>query len=299
MIKKISLKEINWKKNIYEYFMIILGCFIMAAGLVIFISPYKLAPGGVYGIAIMLHYLTDLLPIGIFALGFEIPLFLIGTWILGSKFGVKTLVGIFSLSGFTSLLEKIYGYEPLVPDDYFLASVFGGILIGIGVGLIFKSRATSGGTDIIVMILNKYYKIPMGTLIIYVDSVVVLMSLIAFKDWRIPLYSWLTIFIVGKIIDLMIEGFGSNKAVYIISEHYEQIRAKIINEMHRGGTYLHGEGMFNGAEKKIIYTIVDRKELIALQRYVHEIDPKAFMTVVEAKETLGEGFHSLEEKVNL
>jgi uncharacterized membrane-anchored protein YitT (DUF2179 family) len=278
--------------------MILIGSFIMAAGFVIFISPFKLAPGGVYGIAITLHYLTGALPIGLFALCLDIPLFLIGTLLLGSKFGAKTLVGIFSLSGFTTLLEKLYGYEPLVTDDYFLASVFGGVLIGIGLGLIFKSRATSGGTDIVAMIINKYNKIPVGQLLIYIDTVVVFAGLIAFQDWRIPLYSWVTIFITGKIIDMMIAGVNSEKAVYIISDQYEAIRDKIILEMNRGGTYLRGEGMFNGTEKKIIYTIVDRKELILLQRYVHEIDPNAFMTVVDSTETLGEGFHSLKEKVN-
>ena len=295
---KINLKGINWKKTIYEYVMILIGSFIMAAGFVIFISPFKLAPGGVYGVAITLHYLTDALPIGLIALCMDIPLFIIGTLVLGKKFGLKTLVGIFSLSGFTTLLESLYGYDPLVTEDYFLASVFGGVLIGIGLGLIFKSRATSGGTDIIAMILNKYTRIPVGTLIIYVDGVIVLIGLIAFKDWRIPLYSWVTIFITGKIVDMMIEGIASEKAVYIISDKYEEIRDKIINEMGRGGTYLRGEGMYNGAQKKIIYTVVDRKELILLQRYVHEIDPDAFVTVVETKETLGEGFHSLKEKVN-
>ena len=296
-MEKINLKEINWKKNTYEYVMIVVGSFIMAAGFVIFVSPFRLAPGGVYGIAITLHYYTGALPIGIFALLMDIPLFLIGTFVLGSKFGVKTLVGIFSLSGFTTLLENLYGYQPLVTEDYFLASVFGGILLGIGLGLIFKSRATSGGTDIIAMIINKYTRIPVGRLMIYVDTVIVFIGLAAFQDWRIPLYSWVTIFIAGKILDMMIEGFGSEKAVYIISDKYEEIRNKIINEMDRGGTYLQGEGMYNGAEKKIIYTIVDRKELILLQRYVHEIDPKAFITVMETKETLGEGFQSLKEKV--
>ncbi|MDR0605671.1 MAG: YitT family protein [Bacteroidales bacterium] len=297
-MKSIPLKEINWKRHISEYAMILIGSFIMAVGFVVFISPFRLAPGGVYGIAITLHYLTGALPIGVFALCLDIPLFLIGTWILGPKFGAKTLVGIFSLSGFTTLLEKFYGYEPLVTEDYFLASVFGGVLLGIGLGLVFKSRATSGGTDIVAMIINKYNKIPVGRLLIYIDTVVVFVGLIAFQDWRIPLYSWVTIFITGKIIDMIIEGIGSDKAVYIISDHYDEIRNKIINEMNRGGTYLCGEGMYNGTEKKIIYTIVDRKELILLQKYVHEIDPKAFMTVVDSTETLGEGFRSLKEKIN-
>ena len=298
MIRKILLREVNWKRSLFEYSMVILGCFIMAVGIVVFISPFKLVPGGIYGLAITLHYLTGALPIGIFALCMDIPLFLIGTWILGHRFGVKTLVGIFSLAGFTTLLESLYGYEQLVPGDYFLASVFGGILLGVGTGFIFKSRATSGGTDIIAMIMNKYNSVPVGKLLIYVDTVVILIGLLAFRDWKIPLYSWLTIFIIGKIIDLMIEGIGSDKAVYIVSDHYEEIRDKIINEIKRGGTYLRGEGMYSGSEKKIIYTVVDRKELILLQQYVHEIDPNAFMTVIEVAETLGKGFRSLKEKID-
>ncbi|MDR1793175.1 MAG: YitT family protein [Bacteroidales bacterium] len=296
-MKSDFLKSIDWKKHIFEYSMIIVGSFIMATAFVVFISPYKLVPGGVYGIAITLHYLTNWFPIGIFALMFDIPLFLLGTWILGKKFGAKTLVGIFSLSGFTTLIERYYGYQPLVVNDYFLASIFGGVLIGIGLGIIFKSNATSGGSDIIAMILHKYTKISIGVLLICVDAAIVLIGLIAFKDWRIPLYSWVTIFITGKVIDIMISGMSKEKTVYIISDHYEAIRDKIINDLGRGGTYLNGEGMYNGSTKKIIYTVVDRKELILLQKYVHSIDPDAFMSILDSNETLGEGFKSLREKV--
>lgn len=294
----VYLEKKKWQQIVYEYLLILLGCFIMAVAFVVFISPFKLVPGGVYGVAITLHYLTDLLPIGIFALCLDIPLFIIGTLILGKRFGLKTLVGILSLSVFTTMLESFYGYEPLVADDYFLASLFGGALMGVGLSLVFKSRATSGGTDIIAMILNKYTRIQIGTLLIFVDAIVVLVGLIAFKDWRIPLYSWVVIFITGKIIDVMVEGVSTDKTVYIISEHYEQIREKIIHEMGRGGTYINGEGMYNGVPKKIIYTVVDRKELIMLQTYVHEIDPNAFISVIDSSETLGDGFQSLKEKVN-
>jgi uncharacterized membrane-anchored protein YitT (DUF2179 family) len=290
-------KKTNWKKHIFEYGMIIIGCFIMATAFVVFVSPYKLVPGGVYGIAITLHYLTQWFPIGVFALMFDIPLFLLGAWILGKKFGAKTLVGIFSLAGFTTLIERYYGYDPLVVNDYFLAAIFGGALLGVGLGIIFKTNATSGGTDIIAMILHKYTKVPVGMLLMGVDAFVVLIGLLAFKDWRIPLYSWVTIFITGKVIDMMISGFNREKTVYIISDHYEAIRLKIINELGRGGTYLNGEGMYNGMKKKIIYTVVDRKELILLQRYVHEIDPNAFISVLDSHETLGEGFQSLGEKI--
>ena len=163
--------------------------------------------------------------------------------------------------------------------------------------MIFKTRATSGGTDIIAMILGKYIKhIPLGTLLICVDSTIVLIALAAFKDWTIPLYSWLVIYVTGVVMDKVITGFRSNKAVLIISEKYEEIRQRIFDELDRGGTYLNGEGMYNHDEKKIIFTSISRKQLPVLIHFVHEIDDKAFVTILDASETLGYGFNSLREK---
>lgn len=291
-------KEIDTKTLIKEYIMIILGAFIMAVGFVVFVSPLKLAPGGVYGIAIILHHLFGF-PIGISGIALDIPLFLIGTLWLGPKFGLKTIAGIISLSGFISLLEYLYGYDPLIadPSAQFLLVLFGGVFIGLGLGLVFKSRATSGGTDIIAMILSKYLKhLPIGALLITVDSVVVLIALIAFKDWSIPLYSFVVIYMTGAIADKVIAGFSSDKVVLIISEKYDAIRERILKDLERGGTFLKAEGMYNYSDKKVIYVAVSRKQLPQLIYYVHEIDKKAFISVLDASSTLGEGFESLEEK---
>ena len=165
----------------------------------------------------------------------DIPLLIIGTLWLGPKFGVKTVIGIVSLSGFITLLEKIYGYKPLIalasnpaipdPAANFIIALCGGVFIGLGLGLIFKTRATSGGTDIIATIAGKYLKhIPLGTILIVVDSIVVLGALIAFDDWTIPLYSWLIIYVTGIVVDKVIAGFASSKTVIIISDHYEEIK---------------------------------------------------------------------------
>lgn len=162
----------------------------------------------------------------------------------------------------------------------------------------FKSKATSGGSDIVAMILAKYTRLPVGQLIIYVDSVIVLVGLLAFGDWRIPLYSWIVIFITGKVIDLVMQGVSHDKTLLIISDKYQEIRNNIINDLGRGGTFIAGKGMYNGAEKTIIFTVVNRRELAMLVEFIHKTDPRAFLTVMDANEILGEGFRSLEEKID-
>ncbi|MBN2237503.1 MAG: YitT family protein [Bacteroidales bacterium] len=271
------------------YSLILVGTFIMAAGFVFFISPYKLAPGGVYGIAIILHHLFGL-PIGLTALAMDIPLTILGIKILGPRFGIKTIVGFLSTSIWVSLLEFVWGYEPLVENDALLSTIFGGVLIGFGLGLVFKSRATSGGSDIIAMIIAKYTHLPIGQLMIIVDSVIVLLGLAAFGRWEIPLYSWIVIFISGKIIDVVLQGIDYDKTLFIISEKHEEIRLKILNDLNRGGTTLQGKGMYSGADRNIIFTVVSRRELAILKDYIHKIDPNAFLTVLNANEILGEGF---------
>ncbi|HDR52662.1 MAG TPA: YitT family protein [Mariniphaga anaerophila] len=294
------------KQWFIDYTLILFGSFILAAGFVYFVTPHKIVPGGVYGIAIVVHYLTagmfpfwpDGIPIGLFGLVLNIPLTIAGIKILGPRFGVKTIVGFiltsFFIDGITWL--RPVGNAPLV-DDVLLSSIFAGVLIGIGLGLIFKSRATSGGSDIIAMIIAKYTHLQLGKLMIYVDSVIVLMGLVAFKDWHIPLYSWVVIYITGRAIDMILEGSDYNKALLIVSKKHEDIKNKILVDLERGGTYLRGEGMFTGEEKQIIYTVVSRREMAVLQEYIGTIDPDAFITVMDAREILGEGFQNLGKKI--
>ncbi|MGQ8335102.1 YitT family protein [Sunxiuqinia sp. A32] len=299
--KNFSLK---WFK---EYSFITIGAFILAVGFVFFISPHKIVPGGVYGIAIVVHYLSkglfsfwpDGIPIGLFGLILNIPLTIAGIKILGPRFGIKTVVGFVLTSVFMDLITylRVDGEAPLV-QDVLLSCVFGGVLIGFGLGLIFKSRATSGGSDIIAMIIAKYTGLQIGQLMIYVDSVIVLFGLAVFQDWQIPLYSWLVIYITGRAIDITIEGANYNKALLIISDKHEEIKHKILVDLERGGTYLQGSGMFTGNEKQIIYTVVSRREVAILEQFISRIDPNAFITVMDTSEILGEGFQSLKMKVD-
>ena len=293
------------KKWFISYSLIVLGSIILAAGFVFFISPYKIVPGGVYGIAIVIHYMTQGvfswapsgLPIGIMGLIMNIPLTIIGIKILGPRFGVKTVVGFVLTSVFMDAITYFYGEAPLVVGDALLSSIFGGLMAGLGLGIIFKSKATSGGSDIVAMILAKYTKMPLGQLMIYVDSAIVLIGLVVFADWKIPLYSWIVIYVCGKTIDVVLQGMTVDKTLFIVSDKFVEIRDRIINELHRGGTYIPGKGMYNGSDKTIIFTVVNRREMALLQEYIHEIDPTAFLTVLEANEILGEGFKSLKEKI--
>ena len=284
------------KKWIKAYALIIFGTFIMASGFVFFISPYKLSPGGVYGISIVLHHWFGT-PMGAMALLMDIPLTLIGIKILGPRFGWRTAVGFTFTAVFVDLLGYLWGEAPLVEGDALLSAIFGGVLLGLGLGLIFKSKATSGGSDIIAMIIGKYTKLPLGQLMIYVDSTIVLFALIVFKDWKIPLYSWIVIFITGKVIDLVIQGVSYDNTLFIVSEKHNEIRDKIINDLNRGGTFLKGEGMFNGKDKTVIFTAVNRRELAMLQDFIYKVDPMAFLTVINANEIIGKGFKSLSEAV--
>lgn len=285
------------KKWFVAYSQIAIGAFIMAAGFVFFITPYKIVPGGVYGISIVLHHMFDT-PVGLMALCFDIPLTIIGIKVLGPRFGYKTVFGFVLTAGFVDLLTLWWGDLPLVENDALLSSIFGGLFIGFGLGLIFKAKATSGGSDIVAMIISKYTKLPLGQLMIIVDSAIVIVGLVVFKDWKIPLYSLIVIFITGKVVDVVLQGISYDKTLFIISSKPKELRDKIINDLNRGGTFIPAKGMYNESDKTIVYTVVSRREMSILEDFLHKEDPQAFMTVINANEILGNGFKSLKDKVS-
>lgn len=291
----ITKEKLFSKEWLVSYTYLILGSLILAVGIVLLVSPYKLAPGGTYGIAIVLHHLFGW-NISTAALAMDIPLLVLGTIILGPRFGVKTIVSTFAIAGFVFLLEEyLWGHAALLPDDPLLSTIFGGVLYGIAIGFIFKSRATSGGSDIIAMIASKYIKhITLGQLVMLVDSLIVLLTLFAFQDWKLPFYSWILIYIEGKVIDMILGGANYNKAAMIISDKYQEIALKIRQDLNRGVTILTGEGAYG--ERKIIYSVMSRRELEIVKLFVKEEDPTAFISVTDANEILGKGFKSIEEE---
>lgn len=286
------------------YSYILFGSLFFAIGDVLFVNPYKLAPGGVYGIANFIYHITGW-NISTSVVFMEVPLLIIGTIILGPRFGVKTLVSTFAIMGFVYVLEipSVWGHDAFLPNEPILNALISGIIYGIAIGLIFKSRATSGGSDIISMILNKYTRISLGKLVMIVDGTITMLTIfmpneadgfsIRTIDWSLPIYSWVVIFIEGKIVDMVIDGMKVNKTLFIISDKADEIQDRLLNDIKRGGTMLVGMGMYEGAERKVIYTTVTRRESQILLNHISKIDPRAFVNVVDSSQVLGEGFKSI------
>ena len=284
---------------------IVVGAFLLAAGFVLFITPYNIVPGGVYGTGVVLHYLFPDIQVGTFGLMLDIPLLLIAFWIFGAKFGAKTIVAAILVPVFMNSMTWLIGTEDPalmlngsinLSNDVLLSCIFGGILVGFGQGLILRTHATSGGTDIIAMIVHKFTRLPIARCILIVDSCVVILGLIVLKDWRIPLYSLITIYVATKLIDYVLDGGGSNKLLFILSDKHEMIRKLIIEELDRSGTYIHSTGMYSMQNKDMIFVVLNRSELPIVQDYIKEIDDKAFMVVMNAHEIYGEGFKPFIEK---
>lgn len=297
-------KEKLFSKDFFKtYAWLLGGCFVFALGAVLFAEPYGFAPGGTYGLSMVFHHLwgwrTE-----VSALCMDVPLLLVGVYFLGAKFGVKTVICTFAIPGFMWLIHHTYGFDALVEPgiserteltEQLLSAIFGGIVYGLGIGMIFKSRATSGGSDIIAMILNKYTHISLGTLVIIVDCTITLSTVVAFGDWKLPMYSWIIIFIEGKVIDFILDGASSNKTLMIVSEKTDEIKKAILFDIGRGATLIPVIGMYEGKERKIIYTTLSRRESMILRHKIADIDPNAFINIIDSAEILGRGFKSLDK----
>lgn len=310
------------KTEIISYLLLILGSALFAVGDVMFVNPYHLAPGGVYGLANVFNALWGW-KISVAGVCMDIPLLIIGTIVLGPKFGVKTVISVILIPVFTFVMETLWGYAPLIHGgnvladtqsalyyvakdgshvwfmpDFFLNTVVAGLIYGVAIGVIFRAGATSGGSDIISMILHKYTHISLGTLVLIVDSLISLTTLIAFEDIRLPIYSIILIFIESKIIDLVVDGLKTYKTVFIVTDKIDEVRDFIINDMERGGTCFAGTGLYKGAERKMIYVTLDRSDLVKLKMNIRRLDPDAFMNIIESSEIMGFGFKSLPESEN-
>ncbi len=311
---KIDPKRKLWRE-VLAYTLLVIGSALFAIGDVMFVNPYLMAPGGTYGLSNVFNTLWPW-KISLYAICMDIPLLIIGTWVLGPKFGIKTIISTALIFLFTFILESSWGYNPVIHDgaisavdgpsmvpiphnggwfvpDYFLNTVLAGIIYGVAIGLIFRSGATSGGSDIISMILHKYTKISLGTLVMIVDGIITLSTLIAFGDIRLPIYSIIIIFIEGKVIDLVVDGMKSYKTMFIITDNPDPIRDYIINEIKRGGTCISGSGLYEGKERKMVYVTLDRSDMIKLRSALYLIDPHAFVNIMESSEILGTGFRAL------
>ena len=277
------------KSNAVDYSLIVVGAFLQALSYVLFLAPYKIVPGGVYGISIVLHYVTkgvfsifpDGLPMGATALCFNVPLLLLAMKKIGLSSGPKTIVTFVLISVFTDTLSYFCGTEPLVENDTFIACFYGGAILGIGVTCVFKAQSTSAGTDVLARVIANNSNLKVSNMIIILDSAIVMLGLIVFQDWAVPLYSWFAIFVYGKVVE-MFQTENPNRAVFIVSKKTQEIKDLIVGKMGMRGTFLHGRGMYEGKEKEIIFTIAERKDMPRLKDEIKEIDPNAFISTMHA-----------------
>ena len=278
----------NDRITISEVLILVVGCFLMAASLNLFFNPHSIAPGGLTGLAVVINTISPI-PLWVVNLVLNIPLFALAFKILSRKDCIKTVLGILLLTLALKITDNLAMID--VTNDIILAIISGSILMGFGHGLIFRINGTTGGTDLIGLLLNKYIpSLSVPVLMGIVDSVVVALSGIVTGRIEIALYSTLALYIIVKMSDLMIEGFDYSKSFMIISDKYKDINQIIMEDLERGATILNGEGAYTGSEKKVILVVVAKKEVVKLKKSVKETDPNSFIIITDIHEAVGNGF---------
>lgn len=273
------------RKILRDYSGITIGVILTAMGLDMFLIPNKIAAGGVSGIGTILYYLFHI-QVGLTMLIINIPLFLVSVKQLGLQVGMRSLYGTVSLSIFVDLLAKIL---PTPTHNPILAAVYGGILVGLGIGIVFKFKGTTGGTDLAAALIRRLTGHAVGFLLFTIDGMVIIAAGFVFSA-ELALLALITVYLTGRIIDLVQEGFNYAKAVFIISDNANSIANAVLKEIDRGVTALNGRGAFTGTDKEILLSVVGRAEISQLKELVKEIDPGAFVIVTDVHEVLGEGF---------
>ncbi|MFH1454143.1 MAG: YitT family protein [Armatimonadota bacterium] len=301
------------KLLVWDYVVITFGCLLMALSLDWFLAPYKISPGGVSGLSIVLFKFWHV-PLGITMLLFNIPLFLIGLKFLGKQFGAKTLYGIFMSSFLTDFITEVF-YPKFLPNvpvyllgdpskvqildsvTPILASIFGGILLGVGLGLVFRAGGSTGGSDIVAQICSKYKIMTAGQAYVIADFFVISLAGFAFKNVGYALVGFLSLIAFSKVIDMIVEGLGNTKAAYIISDKDEEIRGKILKDLYRGCTIFYGKGAYTENEREILMCVVSRREIYKLIEIVKDTDRNAFVILTDIYEVYGQGFTKMPKTV--
>lgn len=277
--------------------LILFGSAIFSFGIVHFNMQNNLAEGGFTGITLLLYFVFNWDP-AITNLILNIPLFFIGWKLLGRSVFLYTIIGTLSVSLFLAIFQK-YQIEMPLYEDLFLASLFAGVFIGIGLGIIFRYGGTTGGVDIIARLAQKYAGWSMGRTMFMFDFCVITISLITYLDYREAMYTLVVVFIGARVIDFMQEGAYSARGAMIISDKNEEIADKILGEMDRGATMLKAVGSFTKQERNVLYCVVGKNEIVRLKSVIHSVDPHAFVSVTVVHDVIGEGFTLDENKLPL
>ncbi len=310
--------------------LIVAGSATLAFGYCCFISPYNIVPGGVYGLGIVMHNIFPSVQVGTFGYMFDIPLLMSAIIILGRQFAGRTLFAALLTPGFMNLFDRLIypsqeAMRQLDPsqllngsidlsNDLILATIMGSALVGLGQGLVLRQRATTGGTDIVAMYLQRFAGFKFSNGMLLADSAVVLLGLFVIgfgfgqspekmieegvtAGWKLSLYSLVMIYIISRVIDYVIDGASYDKLLFVVSSRDSgEFRDFIINELDRSATYIKAKGMYSNDDKEMIFLVVSRKEVNSVQQAVKKFDPAAFCVVTDAYNTYGEGFKAFPDK---
>ena len=287
MVKfKTKRKIVKTKHIIIQFLQIIVGTALVAMSTSLFLLPNQLSSGGFSGIATIVYYLLKI-PLGTTVLVLNVPLFIMSLIKNGKHFFLNAVTGTVGLSVFLNIFEKI---KPITTDR-FLACIYGGIIAGIGTAIILKANASTGGTDLLTQIIKAYKpNIKISNLLVVLDTIIVAMNVIFFKELEIGLYSAITIYVMGKMLDIFFEGIDFAKMIYIISPQNEEIAEQIGEKIRRGSTSLYGKGMYKKMDKEVLLCVASRGEVREIRKIVKEIDKNAFVVITNAREVFGEGF---------
>ena len=279
-------KKIKLKKYIYDFILLIIGCAIMAISTSFFLLPNQLSSGGFTGIATITYYLLKW-PVGTVIFALNIPLFILSYFKIGKEFLIKGVLGTIFLSMFIDIFDR---FKPLT-QDRILGCIYGGIIMGIGMSLVLKGSSSTGGTDLLSYIIKSfkpYYRT--SNLIVIIDIVIVSLNVFFLKDIEIGLYSAITIYLMGKMLDIIFEGVYFTKMIFIVSDKYKEIAKEIEENVRRGITGLHATGMYTNEEKMMLWCISSRNETIRIKQICKKIDRNSFIVFSNAREAYGIGF---------
>ncbi len=285
-MKKITRTKLAIKKYLKEGIEIVIGCLLMALGTALFLLPNQLSSGGFAGISTIIYYLLGT-PLGLTMLALNIPLIILTIIKVGKEIAVKGILGTIVLSTFIDIFEKI---EPLT-EDRLLASIYGGILIGLGTAIVLKANASTGGTDLLSYIIRAFKPhFKTSNLIVIVDTTIVILNVLFFKEIEIGLYSAIAIYLMGKMIDIVFEGVYFTKTMFIVSNKYREIAQEIGQKLDRGSTAIYAKGTYTREKKMVLWCVASRGEVVRIKQIAQEIDPRAFIVIANAREAWGKGF---------
>lgn len=284
------MKGSAFAKALKSFLIITLGSAVFALGFVWCFQPNNIASGGLTGIAQIINHIFPVVPVGTAVIVLNIPLFILGLKLIGGKLLLGSLWAMFISSIIIDLLISAFTFQPMDP---ILACIFGGLTMGLSLGLIIQQGSTTGGTDLMARLLKlKLAWLPMGKLLLAIDLVVIVLVAIVFRELNTMLYGVVAMYISSLVLDGVLYGLDNAKVAYVISDHNEQICETLVHTMDKGVTILHGQGAYTGSDKKVLMCAFKQREIAAIKAAVKEIDPDAFLIVCNAHEVLGEGFRA-------